>query len=267
MKSITSAANPHFRAWLQIAESPRATREQGRTLADGVHLAQAALAACYPIESALVRQGGRHAEIEACVAQAAARGATVYELTPALFDRLSPVEHSAGLLLVLPIGRATPPHQVNADALYLDGVQDPGNAGALIRVAAAAGVHSVLAAPTTVALWSPKVLRAAQGAHFRLAVHERIDAPALRSAITGPWIAATAHRAISLWEVDLPATPIGWAFGAEGRGIRPEVEALCTQRVQIPIDSAVESLNVAAAAAVCLFERRRRLSCCTGDTP
>ena len=61
-----------------------------------------------------------------------------------------------------------------------------------------------------------------------------------------------------LWQASLPAGPVGWIFGAEGAGLSAQARAVCTRRVSIPIDSAVESLNVAAAAAVCLFERRRR---------
>jgi TrmH family RNA methyltransferase len=260
MKSITSAANATFRAWLQLATSPRATREQGRALAEGLHLAQAAFAADHPVEAVLVKQGAAHPELEQCVAAAQARGASVYELAAGLFERLSPVEHGVGLICVLPISVPPAAHRLQSDALFLDGVQDPGNAGALLRVAAAAGVKHVFAATTTVALWSPKVLRGAQGAHFRLALHERADPNALAELIAGPWIATVAHDAESIWDTDLPASALGWVCGAEGAGIRAEVAAQCTRRVRIPLESSIESLNVAAAAAVCLFERRRRLA-------
>jgi TrmH family RNA methyltransferase len=110
-----------------------------------------------------------------------------------------------------------------------------------------------------VALWAPKVLRAAQGAHFALRLHEQVTPAQLGRLGAVRWIATAAHRAQSLWNVGLPRGPVGWMFGSEGRGLSPQAEAMCTLRVTIPIGPAVESLNVATSAAVCLFERRRRL--------
>jgi TrmH family RNA methyltransferase len=183
--------------------------------------------------------------------------AVVHELAPALFDGLAPVEHGAGLLLV--IAFETPaPHRLAGDALYLDGVQDPGNAGALLRVAAAAQVRNVLAAPGTAALWSPKALRAGQGAHFALTIAEDVAAEQLQHWFAGPWIGTEARSARSLWETPLPNGDLGWMLGSEGAGLSPAARARCSQHVRIPLASGVESLNVATAAAVCLFERQRQ---------
>ncbi len=259
MKSIASEANPRFRAWLRLAASPRQIRLAGRTLAEGVHVIEAARAAAHPIEALLVRRGAQGEAIEKLQAQLAGSGVDCYELAAPLFDRLSPVERGAGLIAVIGVAYGPVPHKLGADALYLDGVQDPGNVGALLRVAAAAGVRHVLAGPGTAALWAPKVVRAGQGAHFGLVLHEAVAAADLRRALPGPWFGADAHAATSLWEATLPAAPIGWLFGAEGRGLSPGARAACDAYVAIPMESAVESLNVVSAAAVCLFERRRRL--------
>ncbi len=259
MKSIASEANPRFRAWLRLAESPRQIRLAGRTLAEGVHVIEAARAAGHPIEALLVRRGAQGHNVEQLRAQLEGDGVECYELAAALFDRLSPVERGAGLIAVIGIGCALTPSGLAADALYLDGVQDPGNVGALLRVAAAAGIRHAFAGPGTAALWAPKVVRAGQGAHFGLALYELIDPADLKRALPGPWIGTDAHAAASLWETDLPAAPIGWMFGAEGRGLSPGARAVCDVYVTIPMAPTVESLNVVAAAAVCLFERRRRL--------
>lgn len=255
MKSITSDSNPSFRRWLKLATQPRAVRESGRTLAEGLHLAQAALDAHVPVKAVLVRRGAA-ADAEGATARSGAPG---FELAPALFDRLSPVQSSVGVMLEIAIPPMEKPAAIAEDTLYLDGIQDPGNAGALLRVAAAAGVRWVLAAPGTAALWAPRALRAAQGAHFALRMVEGVTSDEASRLFSGEWIAAAAHDAGSLWEVPLPPTAIGWVFGAEGQGVSPAMLAHCGLRVRIPLARGVESLNVAAAAAVCLFERRRRI--------
>jgi TrmH family RNA methyltransferase len=119
-------------------------------------------------------------------------------------------------------------------------------------------VPNILAAPGTVGLWSPKVLRGAQGAHFRLQLREEISASEARSVLPMPWIGASAHTGTSLWDADLTSKSIGFMVGAEGAGLSPSAGAACDRHVTIPVASGVESLNVAAAAAICLFERRRQ---------
>lgn len=259
MRLITSDANPAFRRWLRLATQARAVRESGRTLAEGVHLAQAVRAAGIGIESLIARRGSVGDEVEAEIESIAARGVPAFELAPALFDRLSPVQTSAGLILEVPIPTHVLPPKIFSDVVYLDGIQDPGNAGSLLRVAAAAGVCWVLAAPGTAALWAPRTLRAGQGAHFALKMVEAVAPAAAGSVFDGPWIAAAAHGADCLWDTPLPAAAVGWVLGAEGQGVSDAMLAQCRQRVQVPLAPGVESLNVTAAAAICLFERRRRL--------
>lgn len=257
MKAIRSAENPQFRAWLRLATAPRAARAAGATLAEGLHLAEAALEAGAAVQGLIMRQGERAADVEALVARFAA-AVPRWELAAALYERIAPVEQGAGLLLVLAVPAPALPQALAADMVYLDGVQDPGNVGTLIRTAAAAGVRHVLAGPGTAALWSPRVLRAGMGAHFRVALHEHVAAAQLGAVLRGTWIAAVAHDAPSLWSADWGAGAVGWLLGAEGAGLSPEALACAGARVRIPTSSAVESLNVGAAAAVCLFERLRR---------
>lgn len=256
MKPITSESNARFRQWLKLATQPRAVRQAGQTLAEGLHLAHAALDAGVQPEAVLVRHSSQPHVLQPILARTSA---TVYELSAALYDALAPVEHGVGLMLVLPVSAAELPQRADADWVYLDGVQDPGNAGALLRVAAAAGITHVCASAATTALWGPKVLRGAQGAHFALRIIEQVNIEALRSVHALTWIATAAHQAQSLWHAPLPATPVGWLLGSEGQGLSPEAEALAALRVTVPTTTAVESLNVATSAAVCLFERRRRV--------
>ena len=257
MKAIASEANPAFRRWLRIASAPRAARQFAQTLAEGIHLAQSVLACRAPIDAVVLRRGARHPQVEALLGQFP-QTVPHYELHAALYDRIAPVENGVGLLLVVPIPEPSLPMRANSDAVFLDAVQDPGNVGALIRTAAAAGVGHVLAGAGTASLWSPKVLRAGMGAHFRIGLHERVAPAQLADALDGIWIAAVAHDAPSLWQQDFSDGAVGWIFGAEGAGPSPQALAVCDRRVCIPTSARVESLNVAAAAAVCLFERRRR---------
>lgn len=257
MTPISSDSNPQYRRWLRIATAGRAARAAGQTLAEGVHLAQAVLRSGAAVDAIVLRRGATHPEIDALL-ESFAPGIPRWELAAALYDRIAPVEHGLGLLLVLPVPDATLPQRAAVDMVYLDGVQDPGNAGTLIRTAAAAGVRHVLASEGTAALWSPRVLRAAMGAHFRIGLHERVAPAQLCGCLQGEWIAAVAHEAPSLWEAPLAAPALGWIFGAEGRGPSAAALAAAPRRVCIATSAAVESLNVGAAAAICLFERLRQ---------
>ncbi|HOX89176.1 MAG TPA: RNA methyltransferase [Burkholderiaceae bacterium] len=255
---IRSAENAHLKAWRRLAESARACRLAGRTLAEGLHLAQAALAAGAPVQAVILREGAAQPAIELARAAAERHALPLHLLTGALYERLAPVPEGAGLMLELAIARPPRPQALAQDAVYLSGVQEPGNVGALLRTAAAAGIAQVAASPDTAYLWSPKVLRAGMGAHFVLALHEGVGAEELPAMFRAERLAAEASGGEDLYSADWGQGPTLWMFGSEGAGLAPAAQALCQRGLTIPVDAAVESLNVAAAAAVCLFEQRRR---------
>jgi TrmH family RNA methyltransferase len=258
LKHLTSDSNPLFRRWLRLASSPRAVRELGQTLAEGLHLAQAIGQSRWPVIAALIRRGAEPDPIEHALAWLPPPTER-YQLSASLYDRIAPVEHGAGLTLVIPAQSAPVPAGSRQDLIYLDAIQDPSNVGAVLRAAAAAGVAHALCAPATAAAWSPRALRAAMGAHFRLRISEGVGADALGAALAGTWIGAVVQPdAPSLWTCQIPRGPVGWAFGAEGSGLSTAVLTQCALRVRIPMSRQIESLNVASAAAVCLFERSRR---------
>ena len=257
MKTLASDSNPLFRRWLRLATTPRAVRELRQTLAEGLHLAQAIGQSRWPVVAALLRRGAAGPAVEAAL-DALPPQTERFQLSASLYDRVAPVEHGAGLMLVIPIAAAPAPVAHRQDLVYLDAIQDPSNVGAVLRSAAAAGVAHVLCGPGTATAWSPRCLRAAMGAHFRLKISEAVGAETLGAALDGTWIGAVAHEAPSLWSCPIPPRAVGWALGSEGAGLSPAVLAQCAVRVRIPLARDIESLNVAAAAAVCLFERRRR---------
>ena len=139
----------------------------------------------------------------------------------------------------------------------LDAVQDAGNVGAILRTAAAAGVADVLLGPGCAGVWTPRVLRAAQGAHFSLRLREGVELPTAVGAYPGASLAAMAGEGESIFDLNLSGD-IAWIFGNEGSGIARPLADMATGRVTIPLARSTESLNVAAAAAVCLFEARRQ---------
>ena len=257
---ITSPDNPLVRRLRRLAESARACRDAGRTLAEGVHVIEAALEAEVVIVTLALR-GGASPAVEALVARLDAvdsrRKAKRVELAPALYDALSPVEHGAGVLAEIEIPPAAAWTALSGDAVYLDGVQDPGNVGTLLRTAAAAGVRRVMAGPGTAYAWSPKVMRAAMGAHFALHIAEGVAAADAARGFEGSVLAADVGGE-DLYAAEWGRAPTLWLFGSEGQGLSPEAAAAAQRRLRIPLAAGVESLNVAAAAAVCLFEQVRR---------
>ncbi|KAB2921966.1 MAG: RNA methyltransferase [Dechloromonas sp.] len=253
MKLIQSRDNAFFKQLKRLAESGRERRKSGRTLLDGVHLVEAYEAVHGTVETLVVAESAlAGGEIAAFVA-----GREPVVLGDALMRDLGLVDTPSGLLAVVAIPAASGSPDAGADAVLLDGVQDPGNVGTLLRTAAAAGISQVLLSPGCAAAWSPKVLRAGQGAHFVLDVHEDADLAAFIAGYRGTTAVTCLEQSTSLYAARWDG-PLAWVFGAEGQGVRRELMDLAGLRIRIPMPGAVESLNVAAAAAICLFEAVRR---------
>lgn len=254
MKLIQSRDNPFYKGLKRLAESGRERRKTGRTLLDGVHLVEAYEAVHGPVDTLIIAEAALAAggEIAAYV-----EGRDIVVLADALLRDLGLVDTPSGLLAVAAMPVAKAAVNLEQDAVLLDGIQDPGNVGTLLRTAAAAGVKQVLLAPGCASAWSPKVLRAGQGAHFVLAIHEDADLMAFMTDYAGTTAVTCLDGSTSLYEAQWRG-PLAWVFGAEGQGVRAELIAAARLKVRIPMPGAVESLNVAAAAAVCLFEALRR---------
>lgn len=253
MKQITSADNPQYKQLKKLATNARERRKCGQTLLDGVHLLQALADVGGEVELLIVRQGsGADVEVHACIE--CFPNAPVIELTTALFDELSPVETPVGILALYTIPQ--PDDSTPECAVLLENIQDPGNIGAILRTAAAAGVNAVYLSKGCAEAWSPKVLRAAMGAHFVLAIYEQQDLVQLSAHL--PLVIATRlDTQQSLYDLNLHGQ-VAFLFGNEGAGLSDELAACATNNIRIPMPGKMESLNVAAAAAVCLFERVRQ---------
>lgn len=254
VKSVTSRANPQWQRLRRLANDPSAYRGQGEVWIEGDHLCTAYLA-----------RGGvpRVAAIDSTAwdeprwRAIASRAETVLVVPPALMAGLSTMGSAApiGCAIAWPGAGAI---AARSASVVLDRLQDAGNVGAILRSAAAFGFDQVIALDGTAALWSPKVVRAGMGAHFGLNLVEGVE-PAALSKLGVPLLAASPHAATAIDAAPLP-WPCAWVIGHEGQGVCAEVLAQCAQRLAIPQPGGEESLNAAAAAAVCLYESVRQRS-------
>lgn len=253
-KHIRSSDNPQYKMLKKLAGSARERREHGQTLLDGVHLLTALADAGGKPDLIVLREGTEQdPELTTCTERFAT--APKISLSPPLFDALSPTEHSTGLLALVTI---LPPAKHAADcAVLLEAVQDPGNVGSMLRTAAAAGADSVYLSSGCAEAWSPKALRGGMGAHFVVAVHERQDIIEVARRFNTV-VAASLSATQSIFDTDLTGR-VAFLFGNEGAGLTPAALSVATRQVRVPMPGKIESLNVAAAAAVCLFERVRQL--------
>jgi len=261
MKTISSRDNAFYKELKGLATSSQARRKAGQSLLDGVHLCQSWLDLNGAPLHCVVSEGAlANPEVGAIVARCEAAGlesAPVTALPDALFGAISQVEHGVNLVFVIETPRPRQPELLTQSAVLLDGVQDPGNVGSILRSTGAAGIKQVYCSAGTAFCWSPKVLRAAMGAHFVLEIFENVDLPALVRGAQVPVLATSGYASERLYDIDL-RQPAAWVLGHEGQGVSSELLDLASRRVAVPHAGQVESLNVAACAAVCFFEQLRQ---------
>lgn len=258
MKTITSRENPQVKRWHALAHSARDRRKHAETLLDGAHLVQAALEAHWPLKALIVSESALEQAEPARLCATAPAALARFVLSDPVFRHVSPVNTPSGVLALIDLPAAPPALPLEASVVVLDAVQDPGNLGTILRTAAAAGIRTVLLGEGCAQAWSPRVLRAGMGAHFALTIEEGLDLVARLDGYPGIRVAtALGEGARSLYALDL-RQPVAWLFGAEGQGLSPRLLACADTRAIIPMSPAVESLNVGAAVAVCLFEQARQ---------
>lgn len=255
MKSISSRDNPRFKRLRKWATQHRARRDDGVILLDGLHLIEALAAAGGELQELVLSESGAgRPEIAAWVAAHA--GIELLQFPDAMFGEVAATDTPSGILAVAKVPPQPAP-RADVDCLLLDGVQDPGNVGTLLRTAAAGGIRQALLGPGCADAWAPKTLRAGQGAQFLLSIHENADLAGFLAGYRGTGVVTRLDAARSLYETPLDG-PLAWVFGAEGQGVSAPVAQAAKLGVFIPMPGGTESLNVAAAAAVCLFEVVRR---------
>lgn len=262
MKHISSRDNPIYKRVLRLAEGKRVANDEGQVAShqvvlEGVHLCQAWLQYRGSPEWALFDAARLEHNAELAALAHKLDLALCLSCDPGLMKRLSQVEHGQGVCFVVDVPAPVLPPRIEHNCIWLDRVQDPGNVGTLLRTAAAAGIGDAYLSPGCASAWSPKVLRSAQGAHFVMAIHEQVNLLQLHARLAIPLLATALDDASSLYATALPKA-CAWLLGNEGQGVDAALLALADKRVFIPQVANVESLNVAVAAGVCMFEQRRQ---------
>ena len=256
MKAVTSRDNAAFKAMAKLAASAAERKRRALSVLEGAHLLGAYLdSGRHPEEVMVTREGLADAEIAQLVDRSAAARVTL--VAESLFRALSSVKSPGGVIAAA----ATPqPQPVPAGAelvLLLEGIQDPGNVGTLLRSAAAAGAGHVLLSEHCAFAWSPKVLRAAMGAHFALNIVEGADLVGFITGYHGASVALTAQASASIFDLDLSG-PAALLVGNEGAGLSEALLAQAGFRARIPMPGRMESLNAATAGSIVLFEAVRQ---------
>ena len=253
MSVITSRDNPRVRGWRALARDARERRKAGRAIIEGGHLVQACLDAGTTIESLLIAKSAE-AKFEKLVERVDAP----VVLSDPVFNAIADAESPSGIAAVIVLPVSKPDLRTAPSCAFLEGIQDAGNVGTILRSAAAFGIGHAVLGPGCADAWSPKVLRAGMGAHFAVEVLEA----GLEEAIGrfgGKLCCTVARGGIALADADLSGR-VGWLFGSEGQGVSAALAARADLKVSIPMPGGAESLNVAAAAAICFHEWSRRKS-------
>jgi RNA methyltransferase, TrmH family len=249
MELISSRDNPRVKHWRRLAEQSTAYRKAGQLWLEGDHLCRAVLdkgqtpAELVWSQSGLARYG----------AQFAHTAAKVFCLPDPLFASISGLESATGMAFVLDLPREGQSLQ-RLPTVVLDRLQDPGNVGSILRSAAAFGFTQVLALQGSVALYGPKVLRAAMGAHFSLSLHEDVSPQALSilPSLGVPLLVTSSHEGQFLHSCSQAPWPCAWVLGHEGQGVSKELMQMADHVIRIGQPAGEESLNVASAAAICM---------------
>jgi TrmH family RNA methyltransferase len=247
---LRSRDNPQFKHWVKLAADARYRKKERRALIEGPHLVAALLERGLKPLRILVREDSQ--EIPEIRLLAKRAGLKPVELARSLFNSISDTETPQGVAAEIEIPEA---HPAKGDCVFLEGIQDAGNVGAIIRSAAAFGIGAVVLDQDCADAWSPKVLRGGAGAHFSVQIDQTSDLAAMLDGFGGKLVATVPRGGTDLAEADLCGT-LGWLLGSEGRGVSAALQAKAAMKVSIPTAAGTESLNVAAAAAVCFYHAR-----------
>ncbi len=237
--------------------SRRGREQSGQCLIEGVRLIEDAMRAGELPALIFCIAAPVSPRVDRLLSSAGAAGVPVYAISPAIFATLSDTTNSQGVVAVVPVPYLSPVSGAEL-ALVLDQIRDPGNLGTILRSAEAAGVEQVLLTKGCADPWSPKVLRAGMGAHFRLPVQVDLEWPAIADLLTDrPLWAADASGELAYDRVDW-TQPAALVVGGETEGISAEAAGQTRGKVFIPMRGGADSLNAAMAATVILFEAARQ---------
>lgn len=246
MEHITSLKNPKVTAWKALKDR-KGRRESGCFLVEGRKMAEEALASAFDVETVLVQEGMELPD-----------GLTmpVYELPAHVLAAVCDTKTPQGIAAVV---RMKEQSALGKHIVVLDGVQDPGNVGTIIRTADAAGLDGVLLSNQCADVFSPKVLRATMGSIFRMNLRTTDDLPGELTKLRekGYSILSSQLDGTPFYEREKVAEQFALIIGNEGNGVSEQVQQTATHRVRLPMRGGAESLNAAIAAAIMMYELMR----------
>lgn len=246
MEHITSLKNPKVTAWKALKDR-KGRRESGCFLVEGRKMVEEALASAFDVETVLVQEGMELPD-----------GLTmpVYELPAHVLAAVCDTKTPQGIAAVV---RMKEQSALGKHIVVLDGVQDPGNVGTIIRTADAAGLDGVLLSNQCADVFSPKVLRATMGSIFRMNLRTTDDLPGELTKLRekGYSILSSQLDGTPFYEREKVAEQFALVIGNEGNGVSEQVQQTATHRVRLPMRGGAESLNAAIAAAIMMYELMR----------
>jgi TrmH family RNA methyltransferase len=248
MTPIRSRDNPRVRRWAKLASDASFRRSEKRVIVEGPHLvAEALQAGLKPVTLIVSETGMKRMEIQRLIDKG--NGEPVV-LGDHVFGIVAHAETPPGIAAEIELPQKGP--DTARSAVFLEGIQDPSNVGAILRSAAAFGVGEVVLDRACADPWSPKVLRAGMGGHFKLVLRQVLDLAKELEGFPGTTLCTVSSGGVPLKESQLRGR-LGWIFGAEGQGVSEAIARQAALKVTIPMEPGTESINVAAAAAICLF--------------
>ena len=255
MKEISSVHNPTVQS-LRELQKAKARREQGLFLADSVKMVREAIA--LSLCRTLIVERGREEDYAQEIADAQAKGCDILLVAPAVMGALSEQKTPQGIMATVAI-RPEPEQLLGSLIVAMDGVQDPGNVGTILRTADAAGCAGALLSSACADLYSAKTLRATMGSVFRVPTLRTDNLPEAREAMKrrGYAVVATELGGEDFYK-HCPHENCVLVIGSEGRGVSPEVRAAATHHLALPMRGGAESLNAAVAAGIMIYEMARQ---------
>ena len=252
---ITSDKNQTVKLAKALLTQARQRKKWGQTILEGVHLIDAALRSDYPFVQILLAESAHtHAEVRQVLTRLPTY-TPILTLSDALYASIRSLGTGIDIMAIVTIPAPTLP-PINDDCLILNDVQDSGNVGTLLRTAAAIGINNILCTTGTAQAWSPKTLRAGMGAQFALNIYEGLSSADILEQVKVPLFATSSHTDTVIYKHNLEA-PLAWIMGHEGQGVCAELMQ-CATPIALPQPNGQESLNVAIAGALCLYETLRQ---------
>ena len=252
---ITSDKNTTVKLVKALLAQARQRKKYGQTVVEGVHLIDAALRSDYPFVQILLSESARsHAEVQQILTRLPTY-TPILTLSDSLYESIRSLGTGIDIMAILTVP-APGLSMIDEDCLILNDVQDSGNVGTLLRTAAAVGIRHILCTSATAQAWSPKTLRAGMGAQFALSIYEGLSTQDILDYVQVPLLATSSHTDTLIYDHNLSA-PVAWIMGHEGQGVSDELMQ-CATPIALPQPNGQESLNVAIAGSLCLYETLRQ---------